>query len=305
MKGLELSHLYYTDMIQPLLRERFPEYVNRIAVGLVGEGSECYGYDDDISRDHDWGAKVCLWLNPSDYHLIGSRLQRELEGLQHRFHGYPVVWIPGRNGVLEIGSFFKKYLKLNRSPKTLGEWLGIPEHHLATASNGAVFYDPLGTFSSIWENLRLGYPEDIRLKKLAARCMTIAQAGQYNYPRLMKRQDLVGAMLAKSEFMQAVISAVYLLNNRYTPFYKWMFYGMKQLPVLGEEIGALLEQLVCSETAEERIEQICRLLIAEFVHQKITDVRQEETYLVAHGESIHQHIQMEALRNTNPWVDKI
>lgn len=304
MKGLELARLYYTDVIQPFLKERFPEFENRIAVGLVGEGSECYGYDDEISRDHDWGVRICLWMNRQDFASAGCEILKGLRELPERFRNFPVVWIPGRNGVLETGNFFKKYLRLDRAPRTVGEWLSIPEDHLATASNGMVFCDPLGEFSAIWEELRLGYPEDIRLKKLAARCMTAAQAGQYNYPRLLKRQDHVGALLAKSEFIKAVISIVYLLNNRYTPFYKWMFYGMKQLPILGERIGFLLEQLICSETEQVQIEQICHLLTTEFRRQKITDVREDETYLAVQGESIHQHISVEALRNTDPWTDK-
>lgn len=146
--------------------------------------------------------------------------------------------------MLEISSFFRKYLDTDGPLQTIGQWLHVPEHHLAVASNGIVFHDPLGKFSAVWNDLRLGYPEDIRLKKIAARCMKIGQAGQYNYLRLEKRGDKVAMSLALSEFMQAVISVVYLLNNRYTPFYKRMFYGMRRLPRLGAEMSGKLEELL-------------------------------------------------------------
>ena len=304
MKGLELSRLFYRDVIEDFLRERYPEYVDRIAAGLAGDGSECYGYDDQLSTDHDWGARICLWLSEGDCREIGEELQQSLKSVASTYMGYSILWIPGRCGVLQTGTFYRKYLTLDRPPQTVGEWLQIPEQNLAAACNGEVFEDPLGEFTAVREELLLGYPEDIRLKKLAARCMVIAQAGQYNYPRMMKRNDPVGAMLAKNEFVRAVISAVYLLNNRYTPFYKWMYHGMCQLKVCGEQVGKLLAELTDGSNTESIIEDICRQLIREFQRQGITGISETDTYMVHHGESIHDHIYLAALRDTDPWMDR-
>ena len=64
MKGLELNRAFFEE-IRPELQRDFPELYARMAVGLVGNGSECFGYDDEISRDHDWGVAPQLWL-PED-----------------------------------------------------------------------------------------------------------------------------------------------------------------------------------------------------------------------------------------------
>lgn len=63
MKGLELSQRYWREVGQPALERDCPQVLESAAVGLVGEGSECFGYDDAISRDHDWGPGFCLWLD--------------------------------------------------------------------------------------------------------------------------------------------------------------------------------------------------------------------------------------------------
>ena len=64
--GIDSSRRFYENVIAPMIHDDFGEYENRIAVGLVGEGSDCFGYDDFMSRDHDFGTGVCLWLTDED-----------------------------------------------------------------------------------------------------------------------------------------------------------------------------------------------------------------------------------------------
>ena len=54
MNGLELSKAYFDAYGLPMLRERFPRLLPLLAAGLTGSGSECWGYDDEWSRDHDF-----------------------------------------------------------------------------------------------------------------------------------------------------------------------------------------------------------------------------------------------------------
>jgi len=54
MKGLELAEKYFTECGLPLLRSHFPDLINRVAATLPIRGSEVYGFDDEMSRDHSW-----------------------------------------------------------------------------------------------------------------------------------------------------------------------------------------------------------------------------------------------------------
>ena len=49
MQGLELAKRYYEEVGRPMLERDFPELLPRLAAGLVGEGSECLGFDDELS----------------------------------------------------------------------------------------------------------------------------------------------------------------------------------------------------------------------------------------------------------------
>lgn len=55
MKHLEICRRYFDTLGRPMIERNFPRLVGRYAAGMVGEGSGCFGFDDEISRDHDFG----------------------------------------------------------------------------------------------------------------------------------------------------------------------------------------------------------------------------------------------------------
>ena len=62
MKGMELARKYYETYGEPMLKRDFPELYPLVAAGLFGSGSECFGFDDEVSRDHDFEPGFCLLL---------------------------------------------------------------------------------------------------------------------------------------------------------------------------------------------------------------------------------------------------
>ena len=59
MKGLELARDYFERCGRPMLERDFPELMPFLAAGLCGSGSECFGWDDEVSRDHDFEPGFC------------------------------------------------------------------------------------------------------------------------------------------------------------------------------------------------------------------------------------------------------
>ena len=221
----------------------------------------------------------------------------------------------GRVGVFEISSFYGRFIGAEQPPESLLRWLYLPEEKLACAVNGEVFEDPLGEFGRIRASLLSYYPEDVRIKKIAARAAVMAQTGQYNYGRCMRRGDSVAAGLALGQFVKAALSMIYLLNRRYAPYYKWMFRGLGDAPVLGEALP-LLQRL--SELGDQRgaweeprpegwnpyvnrldrkvnlIEKVCGLVAAELKRQGLTG--RDDDFLENHTWEIMERIQDPQLR---------
>ncbi len=304
MKGLELARAYYERFGRPMLEESFSAVSDRIAAGLVGEGSECLGFDDALSRDHDFEPGFCLFLTREDEREFGFRLERAYAKLPAEFEGVRRSCLSpvggARHGVIVIEDFYRRFLGSEEAPREELQWLYTPSSALLAASNGAVFCDPLGRFSAVRELLLGGYPEDVRRKKLAAHTVFMAQAGPYNYNRCIRRGECGAAQLALFDFVRHAISAVYLINNQYEPFYKWAYRGMRELPLLSslESTFTTLTELDNSAAnvalKGEILEDVAGMLIAEFRAQGLTEAKGAE--LEAHAYSVQNGIQSATLR---------
>ena len=295
ISGLELSKCYYETYGKAMLKEQFPEYADRVAAGLVGHGSECLGFDDMWSKDHDFGPGFCLWLTEEDYEKVGQKMQEAYEALPKAFMGYPARNTSkrggGRVGVLSIPEFYEEFTGN-------GAWSEMEDEKLAMAVNGEMFDDPLGEFSAIREQLQNGMPFAVWKRRLANAVALTAQAGQYNYGRCKKRNDIVAANLALDEFVREGMRTAYLLNRRYMPYYKWAWRGLENLERLSE-LKPLFEQVLSSEGERESVvEEICARLLEELKRQNLT--YGEETFLELHVERI-----LEAKEEMNPIIEQI
>ena len=317
-KTIDYFEDFYRKYGAPMIHAYFPEYEERIAVGLVGEGSDAFGFDDAISRDHDFGLGFCMWLKAEDYAEIGTRLENIYRNLlASKGEKYArEVWgeeaahynprFDSRRGVFEIGDFYKNLLRI---PVGLqGLLMGrkvykAEERFLATAVNGRVFRDDEGTFSAVRNRLLQYYPESVRRLKLAEELHLFSHGGQSNYPRMMARKDYVAARLSEDLTIRSAMHIAYLLNKTYMPYYKWQRRGLNDLPKL-REIGPLLDALsvLCvqdqawenktydatrlntDDCAVILMEKIAEILLAELNRQGI--VSGSETFLESYSQDL-------------------
>lgn len=325
--GLKLARAYWNEYGKPLIVERYPEYQGRIAAGLVGHGSECYGFDDELSHDHDFGPGFCLWLTDEDYAAIGERLQADYESLPDTFMGFgpksQTARAQGagrRVGVFRIGDFFESITGYRQAPPAdrPHEWLMLDEPTLAAATNGEVFADPLGAFSKTRQGFKL-MPEDVRLSLISRRLGMIAQAGQYNLPRMLQRSDGAAAWCAINEFAEAVASLVFLINTPvsagYMPYYKWRFAALRRLSRrMAARLPGVCAQLedvlrlasaACfggvgfgeggkgaapaAKQVVSIVESICAEIVAELRREGLTD--SDETFLEWQRPYVEEHIE--------------
>ncbi|HAB95066.1 MAG TPA: hypothetical protein DCF49_10020 [Lachnospiraceae bacterium] len=306
MKGLELSRAFYREYGEPMLREKFPELIPFLAVGLTGSGSECYGFDDEVSQDHDFEPGFCIFVPGEE--VVGRKaafaLERAYAALPREFMGLKRSLVSptggARHGVLRMADFMKEKTGTADGNLSLWQWLSVPEYALAEAVNGEIFADPYGELTGIRERLR-NRPRDIRIKKLAGQLLLMAQSGQYNYGRCLRHGETAAAQLAVMEFVKSTMAAVFLLNDVYQPYYKWSFRAMRALPRLALT-AELLEYLMTTdneeETREEKskvIEGIASDVIGELRAQGLTRASGGE--LEAHAYSVHDKVADVELRN--------
>lgn len=240
------SRRFYEAEVKPMIHEKFPEAEARIAVGIAGEGSDCFGYDDFVSRDHDFGTGVCLWLTDEDYEKYGNLLSILYNELVNKHDSNLTERLMERRGVMTIHSFYSNILNIDCDTKesiiTDEDWQRLDHSCLATATNGEVFRDDLGKFSAYRKALLNYYPDKIWKERINMELHLFSQSMQVNYARCMTRKDIVAAEMCRAQGIKSAMQLFFLLNRTYPPYYKWTFKKMEELEGTGD-ISELIAKL--------------------------------------------------------------
>lgn len=328
MKGLEISRKFYEEFGQAMIHGQFPEYESKIAVGLIGAGSECFGYDDKVSMDHDFDPGFCIFITDEIDDNVKFQIERAYAKLPREFMGYVrEVMSPvggNRRGVKRISDFLKEKTGTIDGNLSIYDWFNIPEQSLAELTNGEIWRDD----SKILTNIRLKLatlPEDIKLKKLAGELLMMAQSGQYNYERCVSHNEFGAAKLSLHEFVKATIHATFLLNEVYMPYYKWQFRALRDLYwpkgfkikselnyiagiedddyrefPLEEKLENLLsvsDDKIFNDRVKSDIELIARAFIERLKVDKLTEG--DDNYLEKHAYNVNNNIKDIDIRNMN------
>lgn len=307
MKGLELSRGYFEEYGKPMLEREFADILPFIAVGFTGSGSEHYGFDDEISKDHDFEPGFCIFL--PDETVVDRRkaflLERAYAKLPKEYMGVSrqiVSPVGGsRNGVIRTADYYLKAVGSADGNLTVQQWLTLPDYALAEAVNGEIFFDNYGEVSAIREYLT-EMPEDVRYKRLAGNLLLMGQSGQYNFMRCLSHGEAEAAQLACNEFVSAAMKATFLLHERYMPYYKWSFRALRQLWG-AEELADKLSFLLFGDNrdtsvAEEKfntIEEIAYNLISELKERGLSEATCGD--LEKHAYSLNDKISDSYIRN--------
>ena len=252
---IEKNRRFYEKYVADLIRTRFDEYEDRIAVGIAGEGSDCFGYDDVISRDHDFGTGVCLWLTDEDMDRFGSQLSAAYNELVDEVErSYYTERLRERRGVMTIHDFYSNILRVDCDTKncrlTEEDWYFLDHSCLKTATNGEVFRDDPGVFTAFRQYLLGYYPERVWRARIAEQLHEYASSLQVNYARCMTRGDLVAAELCRSRGISSAMELFFLLKREYPPYYKWTFRALAGLDTEGV-FSAKIQKLAAEQIRRE------------------------------------------------------
>ena len=303
MKGLEEARKFYEEAGAEMISRNFGDFENRIAVGLVGDGSECFGFDDQTSRDHDFETGFCIWLTKDDEEKIGFRLMRAYDKLVKSVNGERAdrVVENGFQGVFVTGDFYRRYTGCDGAPKTWQDWLYTNSAYFAEATNGEVFRDDLGEFTKIRNEILHGMPEDVRAKKIGSCSLKAAQSGQYNYARCLAHGEEGAAMLALFEFVTNAIELAFLLNRKHCPYYKWALRSMDGLDKFAE-LKQPLEYLLTADndkagqSVKKAIVEDISLALANEINAQF-DLGVKGGFLEPYAYAIQKRIKNSDIRN--------
>jgi hypothetical protein len=241
--GLELSRRHYQEAVRPILDAAFPGLP--YSAGLLGRGSEVLGFDDEMSRDHDWQPRVLLFLGDADLARHGDSIREALRvGLPPRLPDRPTDHeiLTARGCILDhLGFDIDAELDAR-------DWLTFPEHELVMLTAGAVFRDEVGLQAA--RDRFAYYPHDVWLILLVGgwwrihpEANLLGRAGQVG--------DELGSALIGSQLVHDLMRLCFLMERQYAPYSKWFGTAFSRL-ACAAELTPTLSTVLRARTWQER-----------------------------------------------------
>jgi hypothetical protein len=314
--GLKLAGLYYEEAVKPILESRYPRLVH--SAGLIGRGSEVLGFDTEMSRDHNWGPQVVIYLSQEDHARLADEL-REALGLElpFTFRGYPthfegvpdepVTAVPKLAGsrpinhrvhITTLHGFLGQHIGVTLDEElTVRDWLTVPEQKLRTLVAGAVYHDGLDVLQPMRQKLAY-YPHDLWLYLLSAQWQRIGQEEPF-VGRAGIVGDDVGSAVIAARLVRDLMRLCMLMEREYAPYSKWFGSAFAQLECAPRLTLILQGVLRATDWREREGNLAVAYELAATMHNDLsitapvpTQVSQfyERPFHVIRGESIAQAI---------------
>jgi Domain of unknown function (DUF4037) len=254
--ALQISHDFIAELLLPQLKRALPDAYDRLAVGIIGTGSDVLGLDDDISRDHHWGPRANVLYLGQDSEKVAARVRECFVSLPRRYREIELaVNVKNQTGVCAgtIEDFFIEFLGTAELPCCDSDWLKYCEVDLLHVTGGAMVYDGLGEMTRRRELLAY-YPENLWKKRLADWCMyACGRDAPYNVHRVSKRGDLISSTIYFGLCAKRLMELCFMLNRRYAPYTKWLNRAFRQLPNYANEMADLLDRAFATSDWNARV----------------------------------------------------
>ncbi|HEX9929850.1 MAG TPA: DUF4037 domain-containing protein [Pyrinomonadaceae bacterium] len=266
--GLELSRLFYLEAVKPILDADFPGL--RYSAALIGDGSEVLGFDTEMSADHDWGARLMLFLEEGDFVCYEKSISNVLSRkLPFRFLGFSTNFglpdlkdngtqlleeiesgsVNHRIKILTIRGFFLDYLNLDlRAPIEAADWLTFPEQKLRAITSGSIYHDSLDLRKTLAQFDY--YPHDVWLYLLASGWNRIGQE-EHLMGRAGIVDDEIGSAIIAARLVRDLMRLCFLMEKRYAPYPKWFGKAFSELEC-AEDLSPIFKKALSAESWQER-----------------------------------------------------
>ena len=259
MKGLQLASAYYHQAVRPLLDDHFPSLAYSTA--RLGSGFDVLGFDDQVSRDHDWGPKFDLFLAPSDAQhpeaidkRLADHLPQMFEGYSTRYrlntdgtHDFSPDGDPSLHGIniTTVPAWFSEYLGANPGDGvTIRDWLSFAPQKLRTIASGDCFHDGLGTITQIRHKLDW-YPHDLWLYLMTNQWRKVDQEEPF-VGRTGDVGDELGSRLVGARLVRELMTLAFLVERQFPPYTKWFGTAFAQLK-FADELPPLFKAITESQ----------------------------------------------------------